>query len=516
MASIPIQTTSSTMWWRRLDRYDRVLLFIALLTVFDRAWMVGTTMHHASDDLAVVWLGAVDYAHATFHEPFFYGQDYGVMLEALIAAPLVAMGGDPVKLVPIIFGFFAIAPFLSFAWWHRLRGEPASAMVFAAMPLLLPVEHGLQITALNGLAVLALVPLALRVERPAQRTLLLALVLSLAVFVNPNAALMALPLLVELLFHYRWRKEICAALIAGAVPAIALWLLSRAFYAAHGEAMVNTIFDWRMHFKPYMIPEAVQRLDAHFAWTAPLSGNTASIGPLMLGLSAVLLFKQKTHAAAWATIAAILLIILSFCFAKVHDGSGSIFFPLSRIFLGMPLLLAWVFSKLDTGPIRTGWFLGVIAVIASLHAAHRISTAQATFQAALNAQEGLPLRTWPIGPMKDRCGVVAELAERTRVDAVIILRNEDPFAAQFMSYAIPVFHPDAPATWMVGYDRRDLQRGPQRKQVVNRVLLVGSTDPDLTKAAALGPVYVKRMSRPRCILALQKGRMIGDVIEALR
>ncbi|HRF82479.1 MAG TPA: hypothetical protein PL070_20635, partial [Flavobacteriales bacterium] len=267
-------------------RGDRLFLWaftlVVLCTLVDRVWLTYTTIDYASDDLVVVWLGAIDYSHGLFHEPFFYGQDYGVMLEALIAAPFVRLGLDPVNTVAVIFALFTIAPFLAFAWYYQHRHEWWPALLFAAMPVLLPVEHGLQITALNGIALTAFVPLAWLVKNTFMRTALVTMTLSLAVFVNPNAALIAVPVGLNELLRHRSDHKAYLGLALGLGPALLVWGLVRAFFQAQRAKVVNTIFDWRMHFKPHLILEAFKRLDSHFAWLSPLSGQAGSIVLILL------------------------------------------------------------------------------------------------------------------------------------------------------------------------------------------------------------------------------------------
>ena len=90
---------------KRSDRASKAAFWVVvLLSVLDRCHLLSITMGYASDDLTVVWMAARDYAQGIFHEPFFYGQDYGVMLEALLAAPFVRLGADPAVAVPVVWG----------------------------------------------------------------------------------------------------------------------------------------------------------------------------------------------------------------------------------------------------------------------------------------------------------------------------------------------------------------------------------------------------------------------------
>jgi len=499
----------------RLFRWAFALVVIC--TLLDRAWMVHTTMGHASDDLVVVWLGATDYARGIFHEPFFYGQDYGVMLEALIAAPFVRLGLDPVPTIAIIFGVFALAPYLAFACYHYRRSEWWPALVFAALPLLLPLEHGLQITALNGIALLAFVPLVWCVRPLLWRSAWLALVFSLAIFVNPNAALVAVPLGTHHLLQYRHDRRTYLGLAIGLLPYLLLWAAVRAFFHAQQAEVVNTIFDWRMHFKPYMIAEAFKRLDVHFEWLAPLSGHAGSLVLVLLIAALFVHIKQRNGHVAWALIATLGLILLSFSFAKVHDGSTSIFFPLSRVFLGMPLVLAWALGKVRISPAALPLVATLLVCTALFHGTWRVTHARQVYTDALQHQEDLPVRTWPVERIKEQCASIASLAQATHADHILLLRGTDRFAAQFSAYGIAVFHPEAPLTWMVGHDRRSFQRHYLTARPAGHVLIMDMDPATMHKLAQAGiEVTYVRASPPAAILATHEDMPIGALLEVLR
>lgn len=495
----------------------RAFALIVVLVLVDRAWSLRTTIGYASDDLAVVWLATVDYADGIFHEPFFYGQDYGVMLEALFAAPFVRFGADPVSTVAILFALFGIAPYLAFAFHHRSRKEYGAALLFAAMPLLLPVEHGLQITALNGIAVLAFVPLAWRCRTAFARGFWLMVVLGLAIFVNPNAALVAVPIGLHHLLNERHDPKVWSAMALGMSPAILLWLGARCFFHAQEAEVVNTIFDWRLHFKPYLIQEAFKRLDIHFAWTGPLFGKHAAFAPLLLLAAGIILGAQRRFSAALAVLATLTLILFSFCFAKVHDGSASIFFPLARVFIGMPLVLAWAWGRVEWKPSLPRTAIIGITLAATVHSGTRMMQASTTYAAALAQQEGLPVRTWEVARIKEHCRVVGELAMVNDVDGIFILRGNDPFSAQFLAYAIPVFHPEAANTWMVGHDRRAFQRASLLDTAMNEVLVVGGGPDDMARITVGGrAVSVVRPTDPQVLFLAEVNSSVRHLSEVLR
>jgi hypothetical protein len=87
-----------------------------LLAAFERVVLVAfSSSCCVSTDDAVMWHAAVDYAHGRFYGPYYYGQDYGPMLEALVAAPFVRLGVPFRLLMPAVTSFLALVPNWSFA-----------------------------------------------------------------------------------------------------------------------------------------------------------------------------------------------------------------------------------------------------------------------------------------------------------------------------------------------------------------------------------------------------------------
>ncbi|MBK6370200.1 MAG: hypothetical protein IPF64_10360 [Flavobacteriales bacterium] len=72
-----------------------------LLGIVDRMILVHLFgSRYVSTDEAVQWHAAMDYSKGLFHGPFFYGQNYGPMLEALITAPFFRLGVPMYVLLP--------------------------------------------------------------------------------------------------------------------------------------------------------------------------------------------------------------------------------------------------------------------------------------------------------------------------------------------------------------------------------------------------------------------------------
>src|SRR5690606_26443963 len=139
------------------------------------------------------------------HEPYFYGQDYAVMIEALVAAPFTWFGIPLHILMPTVTSLLALAPFWSFAFWHRKHGRRLAALLFLAMPVLLPVEYGMMTTITRcfvpGIALLAFLPWVLDGADMRRQAVLIGLITSAAAFVNPNSLVFSVAFIVWFLLR---------------------------------------------------------------------------------------------------------------------------------------------------------------------------------------------------------------------------------------------------------------------------------------------------------------------------
>ena len=105
------------------DNICKALLFVSWLLIL--AWriyvMVRYSFHYVDDDQAIMWYATVHYAHGHFPEPCFFGQDYNVMLESLLAVPLYLCGWPLHVALPLVTVFLCVLPYLvcSILLWRK-------------------------------------------------------------------------------------------------------------------------------------------------------------------------------------------------------------------------------------------------------------------------------------------------------------------------------------------------------------------------------------------------------------
>ncbi|MGV9013058.1 MAG: hypothetical protein ACOH13_10735 [Flavobacteriales bacterium] len=469
------------------DQIAKALFWgVVLLGILDRIHLFSITIGYTVDDLTVVWMAANDYAHGVFHEPFFYGQDYGVMLEGLLAAPFVRLGADPIIAVPVVMAVLAMLPYWSFASYEYHRRNLSAAIFFAAIPILLPVEHGLQNTNLNGLAILALYPWIAGLVPSPKRSAMIGAVLAASAFVNLNALVAVAAFGTYFLLgtgkdRLQWLWATC-----GAVPVLLFSWWCMHFYATRDVQVVHTVFDWRMVFHSSLIPEALQQLDDHFAWLCPIWWPNGQVVLWLLAGIMVVFFRQGRKPAAWALAAAWTTIFISFGFAKIHDGTLSILFPYSRMFLVVPLILGWAFARSGTWETGRLFWIPAIALASMLTFTLRFEHAAPLWAETIKEQKGVPINIRRVDKVRADCRVLGQYAQETSAEVVVLERPSNPGQALVLNMGCPECEPSLPPTYMPNGDRRvwriEEESGLQRK----RILVVNGDPAIWAKAAERG------------------------------
>jgi hypothetical protein len=200
-----------------------------------------------------------------------------------------------------------------------------------------------------------------------------------------------------------------------------------------------------------------------------------------------ILFRAGDRSAGWAIAVTLLTITVSFGFAKVHDGTMSILFPLSRMFLAVPLLLGWGIARwrpsLRSGPLI---ILGISLVTFSL----RYERAGPAWTAALTDPKGTPIYMMKVSAVRDRCRTLEHYALETAAEAIVVIRPpSDPGPAFFMNMGCPVCGPGLPPTYMPDGDRRTWRVEEESRLHRERILMVNG-DPGVWAKVRKGRLNV--------------------------
>jgi len=460
---------------RSISLARRAFTPLLLLGILDRLFLLVTFgFKYVGDDDGVIWSAAVDYGHGLFREPYFYGQDYAFMLEALVAAPFTHWDIPLHILMPTVTSLLALAPFWSFAFWHRKHDRPVAALFFLAMPVLLPDEYGMMTTMtrcfISGIAPLAFLPWALDLRSDRTRALVIGLVVSASAFINPNSLVFSVAFLVWLVAKEKRRTYAIRWLAVGALPFAAAYFAAQAYCRTHPERIVQVVNDWRMTFHPELIPESFGMLNLHFAWLFPLLPSLGGLAFSVMILMAAWQISRRDRARGLGLAGAVLFTILSFAFPKTHDGTENVFFAYSRMYLALPLLLCWGSGHVEMSQRATRGM--VIVMLTGCMIASGLMIAR--FPGVILRQTGPngPVAELPVKEVTADAAHLLRLQKEYAVGLIAALDFGYRFAPQIRCFLYPAIEPALAPTYMKG-DRRYWQRDAYASRVVPTLLIVG-------------------------------------------
>ena len=454
----------------------RVFWFLLVAGLLDRLFLLaGFSTRFIGTDDTVIWSAAVAYGHGEFHEPYFNGQDYGVMLEALLAAPFARAGATLRILLPTVTALLAMLPFWSFAFWNRRHGRFTAACVFLAMPVLLPNEYGLMTSVtrgwVTGTGLLALLPWITDVRRPLPRSLLMGFSASLACMVNPNALPFAAAFLAWHIFQQPAFPRHALLVIVGTVPCCAAHMLAQAWCAEHPHRMVNTLSGYPLTFYPEGVADGMTRLDAHFEWLTPVAWPYGQlIGEALVIITVIAVWKRRT-ALAIALATGIAIIVLALGFGKTHDGIGNVFMPLSRMFLAVPLVFCWGLSMLlDTTRIRP-WPARITLAAALCALMIKTCLLPSTMNEQL-AEQGPWSSERPLADFNDDLAWLRAVCARHQVGLIVPLYADTRIEVHYRALLYTALDRSLPPTYLTWKENRYWVREAYADSVVENVLLV--------------------------------------------
>lgn len=381
---------------------------IVVLCVFNSSW--------TDSDQTLYWIVAKDYSEGNFHQPFLFGQDYGYAIEALLAVPLLWCKVPVQWALPIVTNLLAILPFVSFAFWFRKQNRHAAAIILLIVPLFLPISYSL-ITSMprgfiNGVAVFALWPLVQLIMNLHLRYLLSGFILMASFVINPNVVFLVMLVGGFALVNADYKIRFAVFAMAGAVIPFALHTLAKQWAVAHSNELMHHAWDFYYN-ADYFFQSFKDTPFAFFRGVLPLTESGQLISILIFPLLAAYAFFKKKY--AYGVIAFVIFagIIASLSVSKVSDGGVSVFFPRSRMFLALPLVLALLLAEL---PKLNAKLIGIVLIASGIIFAG-IQTVQvpSAVAAETTSTELVPLYFAPIDSVRRKAQQLRDFAKRNAI-----------------------------------------------------------------------------------------------------
>lgn len=400
------------------------LYFISLLVSF--------SFEYTDIDQVLMWYGAHEFREFDFHMPRFFGQNYGSMLEALVAVPLFFLP-DHIAL-PLATTVLMLLPYILIL--RHFKFERKALIAVAFLLAVMPMEYLMIATMprdfMTGLAITSLAIPFLRNERWWAR-MLIGLFCILGWSANNNSALFGAVISVYAVVRQSgidWRSTWKIGL--GYALGFGAHLLISSFGKNHPEYIVHIA--WAFHYHWKQVWDGWTNFDRHFRWLTPVLHGQGWFVMLLFPALVGWFFYRGKRAQAWSGVALVVLILAVFGILKVHDGYDSVFLAHERMFLALPVCMAFFLSGISwsgryvyvaLAAIGIG-FCGYNLVSMDQRIADHVSPDRKDNRGFLHITHE---------QVEDDCARLKELVDQYQAEAVIIYPNG--YYTGLHSYACP-------------------------------------------------------------------------------
>lgn len=431
-----------------------LLIFYALLVVLllDRfLHLYLFSFNYADSDQTILWLAAVEMLQGHFHEPAFYGQAYNTMFEGLLAVPLLAIGAPVYKALPIVTAFLAMFPFVLFAFLSKKENKIA-ALIFLAVPVLLPVEYTLLtqlprgfVTGVFG-ASIAVAFLLFNKEIKAKHLVLSGFFGGFALVLNPNSVLLLLPVYLYVFIRHTKKVQVILFLLVGVLPPLAWQLYVFWFYKTNPQYVVHRIANNSFSLDNFL--SAFSHFHELFYGLFPvLIFAGVGIIPTLLFV-AFKLNKKGEKVFSLSIVATVLFVLFTMFFYKINDGTASIFFPYSRMFLALPFVASvgfcFLFKNVEIKTKPLFWFVGITALLATI----KFVTINDRIGWNLHNNSGY-VEVFKIEDLKQDYNQIQQIADSLNTSLLIINEKNDA-----LNYGVMVLSHSKLKTINLSYERK--------------------------------------------------------------
>jgi hypothetical protein len=330
------------------------LALVSVLLVADRVRYLTHFGFVVTDaDQTSLWYQADDVAHLRFREPCFYGQSYNVAIEAWLAAPLLWLKVPVWAALPIVTVALSLLPFAVLSVIAYRKGQRWIGPIILLIPLALPVQY-LVVSSLprgfvTGIAAAVPAVACWLIGRSRATFAVGSFFAVVALTINQSCAILLLPAGVyALLTNWRSARFYLFSLIGAAIgsPApILLWL----FYRVHPECdayrpKAPFVFDWPT------LRCSVSRPGLSFFFNDFFPGHGYGwMIVIVLPVMFVTLLLVKQFKMSIAMLLGGVFTIACLGIIRVHSAFDNIFYPASRMFLAVPVVVAIWMIWFDDG-----------------------------------------------------------------------------------------------------------------------------------------------------------------------
>lgn len=409
-------------------------------------------------------MAAQDIAKGQIHTPFFYGQLYNNMLSAWLAVPLLWLNISPQVAVPIASNAIGFIPIVFIVMLLIRKRSISAAVVALSIWLLIPIDYQLVGSMARGFSGgLAILSIGIYFwfasnKRLGQNVGLL--LMGVSPILNPNALLFLLPILLVSWLEGRFTRLKWTYFGFGVGLIVITHLLSFIYKKTNIAHAIHHA--WTLEFSFDVWQKGLHNIAIQLTHVFPFAYN-GFVTLFGLVIFTLLIWKYNRKSPwSWALLASLLVVILSLGLNKAADGSSNLFFPYSRMYLGLPLVLILALGY--SLPVKLpGRVLLILVVIGFASTFLKVNNIERRVEKGVKYNEG-KVEVTMIDLLCHRCEVLKQLVDTLNADIVVFYNKTAKYnyGCTVVLDSFVSIHPN--------YDRRIWEYHNKMTTVYDRIL----------------------------------------------
>lgn len=456
-----------------------IFVLLLLLVFLDRFFLlINFSFKYVGSDDLIFWQSATDYMHGTFHEPYFYGQNYNFMLESLFAIPFLKLGIPYHYTFPIITSLISLFPFLLFSTVLFKKKILIEALFFLIIPISLPIEYGILTSITRGFVTgiffssFLIFPLL----NPTKKSnwIIAAFSLSLGYIFNPNSLIFSIPACLYIFLNNYKNISFYLINLVVILPILSIEYFAKNFYFLNKDYNVCSM--WSLGFDYRDIIANFNHLDIFFNYVSPVFWFAGWLILIILLFIGIFLIK-KDWKIAISILIGILFIIITLGINKVNDHLDTIFLSSTRMYLAIPLFTGLVFLwGINKFLVPNKYIKAGIIIIAICTFCLKSTLLSAVIKKHTTITNYGAVAIKKIQDLKCECNEIKSIAIKNNVNLIIYVPDGklNVPAMEFYDYGCPLIENDFPKTMLTVYEKRTWVYLKEKYKVEKNILIYGS------------------------------------------
>ena len=471
---------------------------------------------YTDSDQTLLWQVSKDLMNGVMHGPCFYGQSYNPIVEPLFALPFLHFSLEYSTALALATTFLSIFPFLLLSFYLYKKVDSLTGLLPLIILLLMSVEYGMLTSISRGFvagiffAIIGLLLLAF--HKSFFLKFLGGAFLGLGVYANPNCVLL-MPILLP--FFPNSKKELFVFLkpmILGLLLGVLLLGFNAMYYNQHAEMIIHGAPVIKLSLSSFF--KVLGKLDNYFDFVTPIFWRAGWISLSLFIIISIRLWRFKLRRESITLILLFTLIVLSFSVSKISDGTNSVFFSGSRMYLAYPYLLIFVFIFLTKTLSRHKNIplYGSLVILALITVFIKVLAFDQLLQHALRGSANTIVQVIPVKELKNTCKEIVSFSD---VKTDLILANSGNTAAQLITYGCPCLIADFPKTIQPLYERRTWLMPKTMNEVYHRILIHGK-DTSVWNNMRLNDLQIIKTNKEKSWLIINNKLNTRDLLRQTR